>query len=119
MTVTNLDLTVQGLHIRDGYKARSIVGRFILCNWPKSMNFTIELRTSQADRFAAVDHDLNAAERSLIELYAPCFNETYNARPTPLPDHFAPLNTPVRCSRSSNKLIHEAERAVQAEERKK
>jgi hypothetical protein len=105
-------------HIYDGYKARSIVGRFLLCNWPTSMNFTIELWSSQADRFAALDHDLDAAERSLIELYAPCFNETYNARPTPLPDRYAPPNAPLRCSRSPNKLIHEAERAVQAEERR-
>jgi hypothetical protein len=105
-------------HIYDGYKARSIVGRFILCNWPASMNYTIELWSSRADRFATLDYDLNAAERSLIELYAPCFNDTYNARPTPLPDRFAPPTAPLRCSRSPNKLIHEAERAVQAEERK-
>jgi hypothetical protein len=104
-------------HIYDGYKARSMVGRFVLCNWPTSMNFTIELWSSQADRFAAFDHDLTAAERSLIELYAPCFNETYNARPTPLPDRYALPNAPIRCSRSPHKLIHEAERAVQAEAR--
>ena len=24
-------------HITDGYKARSVVGRFVLCNWPGSM----------------------------------------------------------------------------------
>lgn len=105
-------------HLTDGYKARSWVGRFILCNWPKSMNFTVELWSSQADRFALLNHDLNAAERSLIELYAPCFNETYNLRPTPLPDRYAPPHAPIRCSRSLHKLIHEAERAVQAEERR-
>jgi hypothetical protein len=104
-------------HIYGGYKARSIVGRFILCNWPTSLNFTIELWSSQADRFAAIDHDLNAAERVLIMLYAPCFNDTYNAQPTPLPDRFAPPNAPLRCSRSPSKLIHEAERAVQVEDR--
>jgi hypothetical protein len=104
-------------HIYDGYKARSIVGRFILCNWPTSLNFTIELWSSQADRFAALDYDLNAAERSLIEQYAPCFNEALNRRPTPLSDRFAPPSAPLRCSRSPGKLIHEAERAVQFEER--
>jgi hypothetical protein len=104
-------------HIADGYKARSMVGRFVLCNWPRSMRFTIELWSSQADRFAAVDRDLNAAERSLIEQYAPCFNEALNRRPTPLPDRYAPPSAPLRCSRSLNKLIHEAGRAVQAEER--
>ena len=72
-------------HITDGYKARSVVGRFILCNWPGSMRYTIELWSSQADRFAEVDHDLNAAERLLIEQNAPCFNEALNRRPTPLP----------------------------------
>ncbi len=105
-------------HLYDGFKARSVVGRFILCNWPLSLNFTIELWSSQASRFAEVDHDLTAAERALIELYAPCFNETYNLRPTPLPDRFAPPTAPLRCSRSPNKLIHDAERAIQFEERK-
>ncbi len=105
-------------HIYDGYKARSVVGRFILCNWPTSMRFTIELWSSQADRFAGINHYLNAAERSLIEQYQPCFNDTYNLRPTPLPDRYAPPSAPIRCSRSPNKLIHEAERAVQADERK-
>ena len=105
-------------HITDGYKARSIVGRFVLCNWPGSMRFTIELWHSQADRFAEVDHDLNAAERSLIEQYAPCFNEALNRRPTPLPDRYAAPNAPLRCSRNPRKLIHEAARAVQADERR-
>ena len=105
-------------HITDGYKARSVVGRFVLCNWPGSMRFTIELWSSQADRFAEVNHDLDAAERLLIEQYAPCFNEALNRRPTPLPDRYAPPSAPIRCSRSPNKLIHEAERAVQADERK-
>ena len=105
-------------HIYDGYKARSVVGRFVLCNWPGSMRFTIELWSSQADRFAAVDHDLNAAERLLIEQYAPCFNEALNRRPAPLPDRYAPPRAPIRCSRNPNQLIREAERAVQADERK-
>ncbi len=105
-------------HITDGYKARSVVGRFVLCNWPGSMRFTIELLSSQADRFAGVDRDLNAAERLLIEQYAPCFNEILNRRPTPLPDHYAPPSAPIRCSRSPNRLIHEAERAVLADERR-
>ncbi len=105
-------------HITDGYKARSTVGRFVLCNWPSSMSFTIELWSSQADRFAEVDHDLNAAEQLLIQQYAPCFNEVLNRRPTPLPDRYAPPSAPIRCSRSPNKLIHEAERALRADERK-
>jgi hypothetical protein len=104
-------------HITDGYKARSVVGRFVLCNWPSSMRWTIELWSSQADRFAETDREVNAAERMLIEHCAPCFNETYNLRPTPLPDRYAPPNAPLRCSRSPRQLIHEAARAVQAAER--
>jgi hypothetical protein len=53
----------------------------------------------------------------LIEHCAPCFNEALNRRPTPLPDRYAPPSAPLRCSRSPHKLIHEAERAVQADER--
>jgi hypothetical protein len=30
-------------HLVQGFKGRSIVGRFIWSNWPASMNFTIEL----------------------------------------------------------------------------
>ena len=105
-------------HITDGYKVRSLVGRFVLCNWPISLRFTIELWSSQDDRFAMVDHDLNAAERLLIEQYTPCFNEVFNRRPRPLPERYAPPNAPLRCSRSPKQLIHEAERAVQADERK-
>ena len=105
-------------HITDGYKARSVVGRFVLCNWPTSLRFTIELWCSQDDRFARVDHDLNAAERLLIEQYAPCFNEVFNRQPSPLPERYMPPTAPLRCSRSPKQLIHEAERAVQADERK-
>ncbi len=105
-------------HITDGYKARSVMGRFVLCNWPRSMRFTIELWSSQADRFTVVNYDLNAAERMLIEQYAPCFNEALNHQPTPLPDRYAPPSAPIRCSRSPVKLVHEAERAVRADERR-
>ena len=83
-------------HIYDGYKARSVVGRFVLCNWPGSMRFTIELWSSQDDRFAGIGHDLDAAERLLIEQHAPCFNEALNRRPTSLPDRAQPQQTHPR-----------------------
>ncbi len=105
-------------HIRNGFKGRSMVGRFILCNWPVSLRFSIELMCSQSARFATVGHDLNAAEQYLIVSLSPCFNEVLNSRPTPLPDRYAAPNTKPRCSRSLNKLIHEAERAVRADERR-
>ena len=105
-------------HIRDGYKGRSVVGRFILCNWPGSMKFTIELRSSLADDFAAVGHDLNAAEQQLIEQLCPCFNSALNVSPTPLPEKYALPTSAIKCSRSLTKLIREAGYAVRAENRR-
>ncbi len=43
-------------HILDGYKGRSVVGRFIHCNWPASMRFTIELLSSRSPQFADLGH---------------------------------------------------------------
>lgn len=106
-------------HLRNGFKGRSVVGRFIWCNWPKSMNFTIELLSSQAEQFGMVGNDLNSAERCLIQQWSPCFNTSLNNEPTPLPLAYFPPTAPIRCSRSLNKLMHEAERAVQAEERRR
>ena len=104
-------------HLRHGFKGRSTIGRFILANWPVSLKFSIELLSSQAARFADVAHDLDAAERTLIRQLAPCFNDLLNERPTPLPARYAPPNAQPRCSRSLNKLIHEAQRAVRADEK--
>ncbi len=106
-------------HILDGYKGRSVVGRFLLCNWPASMRFTIELLSSRSEQFADLGHDLNAAERRLIEQYAPCFNITLNARPTPLPAQYAPPGQQLTCPRSLTKLISQAGIAVQADHRRK
>ena len=105
-------------HILDGFKGRSMLGRFILCNWPASMRFTIELHDSRSAAYADVGHNLNAAERELIERHAPCFNEMLNRRPTPLPARYAPPGPTIRCSRSLGKLISEARHAVQADRRK-
>jgi hypothetical protein len=103
-------------HLRNGFKGHSVVGRFIWCNWPKSMKFTIELTSSKFEQFDVVGNDVIAAERQLIQLWSPCFNESLNRQPTPVPVSYLPLNSGLRCSRSLNKLIHEAERAVKAEE---
>ena len=105
-------------HILDGFKGRSMLGRFILCNWPTSLRFTIELHDSRSAVFADVGHDLNAAERVLIERHAPCFNEMLNRHPTALPARYAPPGPMIRCSRSLGKLIGEARYAVQADRRK-
>jgi hypothetical protein len=103
-------------HLLGGFKGHSIVGRFVWCNWPASMKFTIELLSSQLEQFAPDGHDLNAAERRLIQQWSPCFNVSLNNRPTPLPQTYLPPNAPFRRRRSLNALIHEAERAVKLEE---
>lgn len=103
-------------HLLSGFKGHSIVGRFIWVNWPKSMNFTIELMSSQSEEFGNVRNNLNAAERELIQQWAPCFNVSLNIQPTPIPPPYLPPNAKFRRRASFNKLIHEAERAVKAED---
>jgi hypothetical protein len=105
-------------HVLDGYKGRSMVGRFILCNWPASMRFTVELLSSRGQQFADLDHDLHAAERWLIEHHAPCFNVSLNSQPTPLPARYALPGQQITCPRSLPKLISQASMAVQADNRR-
>jgi len=105
-------------HLLSGFKGHSIIGRFIWCNWPKSMSFTIELLSSQSEQFGEVGNDLDASERLLIQRWSPCFNVSHNSQPTPLPDSYLPPNAPFRRRRSLNMLIREAERAVKAEDTK-
>ncbi len=103
-------------HLLSGFKGHSLVGRFVWANWPKSMKFTIELLSSQSAQFNSVGSDLNASEQQLIRQWSPCFNTMLNNRPTPLPGSYLPPNARLRCSRSLNKLIHQAARVVQADE---
>ena len=104
-------------HLLNGFKGRSIIGRFVWCNWPKSMRFTIELLTSQAAQFNHVGNDPDAAEQLLIRQWSPCFNVSHNQQPTPLPYFYLPATAELRCSRRLSKLVREAERAVKAEDR--
>jgi hypothetical protein len=94
-----------------------VIGRFILCNWPASLRFMIELMSSKSERFAIVENDLDKAERYLIQQLAPCFNEALNTQPAPCPDRYARPSAKLRCFRSLNKLIHEAARAVKADDK--
>ena len=103
-------------HLLSGFKGHSIMGRFVWCNWPKSMKFTIELLSSQFEQFNDVGNVVNAAERLLIQQWTPCFNVSHNRQPTPVPDSYLPPNAPFRRRRSLNMLIHEAERAVKTED---
>ena len=106
-------------HLLGGFHGHSLVGRFIWCNWPVSMNFTIELLSSQSARFDPLGHDLNAAERELIQRWSPCFNLSLNPQPTLVPGTYVPYNARMRCSRSLARLAHQARRAVQAEDRER
>ena len=105
-------------HLLSGFKGHSIVGRFVWCNWPRSMSFTIELLSSRSEQFVDVRHELNASEGLLIRRCSPCFNISQNHQPTPLPNSYLPPNAPFRRRRSLNMLIHEAERAVKADDTK-
>ena len=115
-------------HFYGGFKARSLLGRLILCNWPASMHWTVELLSSRHERFAAVrqsrgtesegEHRLDAAERLLIQDLAPCLNEALNRQPTPLPEVYRPPTAAPTCPRGPNKLIREAAYALKAEQRR-
>lgn len=103
-------------HLLGGFKGHSITGRFIWVNWPKSMNFTIELLSAQDDQFSHLQNGLNAAEQWLIRQHAPCFNVVHNGAATAVPPTYLPPNAPFRRRASLRKLIFEAERAVKAED---
>lgn len=103
-------------HLLGGFKGHSLVGRFIWCNWPRSMQFTIELWNSQAEEFSSVGNEVNAAERQLIQQWSPCFNVSLNSQPTQLPAYYLPPNAKFRRRQSFRKFLFEAERAVKAEE---
>ena len=105
-------------HLLGGFKGHSILGRFVWCNWPTSMNFTIELLSSQLEKFDVVENELSACERLLIQRWSPCFNISQNSQPTPVPNSYLAPNAPFRRRRSLTMLLHEAERAVRAEDTK-
>jgi hypothetical protein len=103
-------------HIRNGYKARSDVGRFLLVNWPKSLKFEIELLSSRSVEFEEVGRDPAAAEELLIRRYRPGFNDSLNEDPTALPAAYRPPSSPIRCPRSPRGLRSQAARAVRKDE---
>jgi hypothetical protein len=103
-------------HLLGGFHGHSMVGRFAWVNWPRSMSFKVELLSSQSEQFDNFGNDLSASERSLIEHWSPCFNVSLNNQPMPLPESYLQPNAPFRRRRSLNAMIHEAERAVKAED---
>jgi hypothetical protein len=106
-------------HIRNGWKAHSLIGRFLFCNWPASMNYEIKFLTSQDPEFSAVRNDPALAEELLIKRHRPCLNEALNIEPLELPEEYLPPNAIIRCSRSLTKLRFQAALAVKNEEKNK
>ena len=106
-------------HIRTGYRVRSLAGRFILCNWPASMNFEIDLMSSKAPEFDSIRNDPALVETMLIKRLAPCLNDALNAEPVDLPEKYRPPNAEIRCSRSLTKLRFQAALAIKNEEKLK
>ncbi len=106
-------------HLRDGFKGRSDIGRFIRCNWPRSVRFVVELMNSQAAHFAVVDHNLDAAEKHLIEKFAPCFNKMMNKNPTPVPEGYLLLTNLLRRPRHINDMIKYATRIAQTQDNRR
>jgi hypothetical protein len=106
-------------HILNGYKVRSDVGRFILCNWPASMHFVVEWHRSRSESFAEVGHDLNRAEEQLIRRHHPCFNASWNDAPQPLPGAYKPIGELQRYAHSLRKMQQQARMAILAEDKVK
>jgi hypothetical protein len=106
-------------HLYDGFKGRSLVGRFILMNWPRALQFTVELMSSQDAQLVAMGHCVDAVEAALIEHFAPCFNDVLNRTPTLLPMRYNPPTAKGRRPRSPSRMIHDAEQANRWAERLK
>lgn len=105
-------------HIYDGWKGRSLVGRFVLMNWPRALHFVVEFHDSRAERFRPVEHDLNRAEQMLIASCQPCFNDLHNPNPASLPVKYNPPTLRVRHPRNPQAMMREAALANQQEERR-
>jgi hypothetical protein len=104
-------------HLKGGPHGHSIVGRFVLANWPRSGRFTITLLSSRSEQFAVVANNLDASERRLIEELTPCFNIALNQQPAALPEGYLPPNTPLRGWKNFRRMLREAEVAEKAAER--
>jgi hypothetical protein len=103
-------------HLIGGFHGHSIIGRFVWCNWPRSMRFTIELMDSRLGEFADAGMDRSAAEAELIKRWSPCFNVSLNKKPVAVPASYLPVGARLRGARSLSRLIHQAERVVMAED---
>ena len=105
-------------HFYAGFKGRSLVGRFIICNWPASMRFTVDLMSSKSARFGLVENDRFRSEQLLIQQYAPCLNTVMNPQPTPIPSQYASPYTSLKFRHHPKKFIHQAAQVLQAAQKK-
>lgn len=103
-------------HLQDGFKGRSLVGKFIRNNWPRAMRFTIDLVRADSCVFQPVQHHRDAAERILITALRPCFNDTHNAKPNALPVHYVAPQETVAYPRNMGKMMREADHAFRREQ---
>lgn len=105
-------------HFYAGFKGRSLVGRFIVCNWPASMNFQVELMSSKNASFACVEHDRNRCEQLLIQQHTPCLNTALNPQPASIPEKYFSPYTSLQFRRHPLKCIQQAAQAIEAERRR-
>ena len=96
-------------HLQDGFKGRSVVGKFVRVNWPQSIRFTIELLRTRPRSGLTLVRCRNEAERWLIGRLKPCFNETHNPTPTPVPEGYLSPEATVRYPRHLGNMMREAE----------
>ena len=101
-------------HFYAGFKARSVMGRFIVCNWPVSMRFTLEMYDARDPLFAPAGHDLDQAEQWLIRHHQPCLNTTHNPTPNPLPSQYLHPLTPMRIRLHPKRCLQQAAQAIDA-----
>jgi hypothetical protein len=105
-------------HVEHGFKGRSLVGKSIRVNWPRSMNLVLELLDSRAFDSAYKEKDdpashRTAVERHLIETLHPCFNSTWNPQPTPVPPGYRPPDADVPYPRHMGRMLREAKVATE------
>jgi hypothetical protein len=105
-------------HFYGGFRGRSLLGRLIVCNWPVSMHFTVELLSSKLPRFTCVENDRFRSEQLLIQQYTPCLNASLNPGPTPLPENYFSPYTSLKFSHNPAKFIRQAAQVLQAEHEK-
>jgi hypothetical protein len=102
-------------HYYGGFKGRSLVGRFIVCNWPVSMSFVVELMSSRSERFASVENDRFRGEQMLIEQYTPCLNSALNPQPAAIPERYRSPYTSLKFRHNPRRCILQAAQVLQTE----